>query len=342
MELAGERWGAIVLDESTRIKNPKAQITQLCVAGFRLARHRFVLSGLPAPEGALDFFPQFQFQTGQFLGVSNYWAFRHRYFVQMGYDWVPRAGTRALVKAEVGHRAFSLSRKEAGFYLPKVYERRYVEPTSEQTRLQTKAMKEFALDTKQTNWTVVVQTWLAQLAGGFAEGKHVGGGRKLSELVSLLLGDLLRSRVLVFARFNAELAYLARGLESASIRNHIIDGGTHPEKRQQIVEAFRAGSVDVLLLQIKVARFGLDLSAADAVIYYSNSYSLEDRVQSEDRAIHPQKMEPVLYVDLCTRGTVDEDAIRLLQEKRAEAKHFTSNLVRAFQERAKRCLFSSR
>jgi SNF2 family DNA or RNA helicase len=61
--------------------------------------------------------------------------------------------------------------------------------------------------------------------------------------------------------------------------------------------------------------YGITLTAANTVVYYSNSYSLEQRLQSEDRAHRIGQKNPVLYVDLVTPGTVDIKIVLALAKK---------------------------
>jgi SNF2 family DNA or RNA helicase len=61
--------------------------------------------------------------------------------------------------------------------------------------------------------------------------------------------------------------------------------------------------------------YGLTLTAANNVIYYSNSYDLEKRLQSEDRAHRIGQHKPVTYVDLIAEKTVDEKIIKALRKK---------------------------
>jgi SNF2 family DNA or RNA helicase len=65
----------------------------------------------------------------------------------------------------------------------------------------------------------------------------------------------------------------------------------------------------------KTASTGLTLTSASSVIYYSNSYSLEDRLQSEDRAMRIGQKKNVVYRDLVARNTVDEKIIKALRSK---------------------------
>jgi SNF2 family DNA or RNA helicase len=60
------------------------------------------------------------------------------------------------------------------------------------------------------------------------------------------------------------------------------------------------------VIQQKCGRYGLNLACADTAYYFSNSLELEDRVQSEDRLVHPTKTTPANIVDLTTVDTVDE------------------------------------
>ena len=65
----------------------------------------------------------------------------------------------------------------------------------------------------------------------------------------------------------------------------------------------------------KTGGFGLTLTAANTVIYYSNSYDLELRVQSEDRAHRIGQENKVTYVDLLSPGTIDEKIVGALRSK---------------------------
>ena len=334
--LAALEWGSVVFDESTKIKNPQAQITKLSTRSFkRVLGGRYLLTGMPAPEGPLNFFSQFQFQTGAFLGFKNYWSFRGALFMPTGYgghDWQPKRETRQKVKEDVRRRAFCLTRKECKVGSKKIYTSRYVDATPDQRRLAKKAVEEYALDESDTKWGIVVQTWLAQIAGGFAEDKQVSNA-KTSELLSLVKGELADQQVVVFYRFNRELNHCLLALKKAGVSCASITGEHSPEQRKLIRRDFQSNSIRVVLLQVKVARYGLDFSSASTVVYYSNAYSCEDRAQSEDRVVHPTKEEPLLYIDLITKGTVDEDVVTVLRDKRMEAQSFTQRLFAAFIRR---------
>ena len=69
------------------------------------------------------------------------------------------------------------------------------------------------------------------------------------------------------------------------------------------------------MLVTQTGGYGITLTAASNVIYYSNSYDLEKRLQSEDRAHRIGQHKPVTYVDLIAEKTVDEKIIKALRKK---------------------------
>ena len=65
----------------------------------------------------------------------------------------------------------------------------------------------------------------------------------------------------------------------------------------------------------KTGGYGLTLTAANTVIYYSNSYDLELRLQSEDRAHRIGQENKVTYIDLISPKTIDEKIVTALRNK---------------------------
>lgn len=327
-------WDLVVLDESARIRNPKAKVTKVCTRGFRNVPHRVILSGLPAPESPLNYVEQFRFLDGQFMGFKNYWSARDRLFNQWGYDLVPKKGTKERIKRYVHEHAFVLTRKQAGLGNVKVYEKREVETNALQRRLTKQVLDTYTLKHKATRHKIVAVQWLAQIASGIVCGRLVSKA-KLNELVELLKGELAEERVLVFYRYNAQLYGTHVFLAKHGLNSRVITGGTPVDERDRIRHQFQKGNVRILLLQINCAKYGLDLSKASAAIYFSNSYSAEARYQSEDRIEHPSKKSPLLYIDLQSRQTIDEEIVKALREKKVSSAYFASKVLEQFLGRNK-------
>lgn len=328
-----EQFDTVIVDESSRIKNPKAMITKLVTTAFRGADHRAILSGLPAPESPLDYVEQFRFLYGRFMRAKNFWVFRSRNFQAVDYEWVPNPGTRQAIKAEVARLAFVMSRREAGIGSKKIYSRRYIEPTKAQTDLADQVEGEFRLGQTETKYSLVIHSWLGRIAGGHGEDWNTISDRKGREVVNLLEGELRREPALVLFRFNAELRLVAGMLRRARIPFVWITGETDPDERHARRLIFQKGRARVALLQIKVCKYGLDFSRSSTAIYYSNSFSLDERKQSEDRIIHPLKKDPLLYIDLITRDSVDESVSEALRIKEADSRWFLRKFFQLERER---------
>jgi len=329
-EIKDHHWDAVVLDESTRIRNPKAGITKYCLASFNDVQRKAILTGLPDPEGPMDYFCQMAFLHGSFMGSHNFWMFRHKHFTTdaKGWEWRPRTGAVDAIKREVHGLAYRLSRSKANIGSKKLYQKRIVEMNAPQAKAYRQVKDEFEYEGKETKWVVSQITWLARIAGGFdPEGLIHLSTRKLDELCRLLKEDLQNEQVVVWFRFNAELMAAVQRLNELGIKVGYITGKIDKRDRPPIVKDFQSNKVRVLAMQVKCGRFGLDCSSADTAIYYSNPYDGEDRAQTEDRIVHPNKTKPLLLIDLITQGSIDEDVIRILKKKRVSSRQFMRDLI---------------
>ncbi len=94
-------------------------------------------------------------------------------------------------------------------------------------------------------------------------------------------------------------------------------GETPQDERQTIVEEFQDESTPLRFFvgQPRTGGYGITLTAANTVIYYSNSYDLEIRLQSEDRAHRIGQTNKVTYIDLVSPDTIDEKILIALKSK---------------------------
>lgn len=335
-ELIRVPWSAVILDESTRIKNPKAQVTKTLL---RLddTPARAILTGLPNPEGPMDYFTQMAFVTGRgFMGFHNFWAWRDALFVPVGYDWVPRRGVRERIKDEVAKHAFVMTRKQAKVGSVLVHEKRVVEMNAAQRVAWRDIKKNFKFGDVETKSAGTQHVWLQRVAGGFSPDRaspEVISSAKFDELVELLRGDLRGESVVVWFHFNEELAFVYHGLKEAGFSVTALLGSTPKGKRPSRIRKFQRGVAQIICVQEALGQYGLDLSVADTEVYYSNSWSYELRSQSQDRIIHPRKTHPLLSIDLITKGTTDEDVVDTLRDKRVDAQSFTSTLLTKIRNR---------
>jgi len=306
----------IILDESTRIKNPKSQIVKVLDKNSRHIPYRAVLSGCPAPEGPLDYYQQFHFLSGEFLGCKNYWNFAAKWFRSGLTQWelLPSKTFKKALPLELEQKAFTLTRKQVKLGPEKIKEKYDVTLPKQIQEIYKEALIAYRLGTKSTEQKIVLMQMLSILTGGFH--KEYPHDAKTSLLTSILKTELKDEQVVIWCAFNAEVEGITVLLRKYFKNAAFVTGEVSLKQRKLLVEQFQKGEFKYLVAQIKCAKFGLDLSAADTAIYYSNQYAMEDRLQSEDRILSTEKKEPLLYVDLVARNTVDEHVINLLEKKR--------------------------
>jgi SNF2 family DNA or RNA helicase len=332
-DIAYYPWDFVGLDESTKIANPQAQISKILTDGFRYSHHRGILTGLISPESELQIFNQMKFVFGSFMGYRNYWKFRDDlFYLRWDGKWVPQAGVRSQIKKELHRLCFIKTRKQANMGNEVVQSTRYVEMTPQQKKIYKQVEKEYAYavlaedgekseEERQTSYVITRDLWLRKLSGGFDPDNNCLSEKKIEEIISLLQGDLVGEKVVIWCAFRHEVTHVAEFLKRKGIHSEILLGGTKLGERRRALNSFKTQKeVSCLIATESSAKFGIDCSHASTCIYYSNEYSCEARNQSQDRIVHPSKTNIPLAIDLVTCGTRDEDVIQALRNKTFSAK----------------------
>jgi SNF2 family DNA or RNA helicase len=328
------QWDAVVLDESTFIKNPRSKVTKFALTKLApCATHRYILTGVPNPEGPQDLWSQFAWLDGAAFGAKTFWQFRERYFAPSMYGVEITPHGEQTVRRMTRHRAFICSRRDAQMPDNSVRERRELELPPQWLKIyqdmHTGFMYELMGETRKTLYAIAAWQWMRQLSGGFADGKLVWTG-KLDELCELLTGELKHEKVVVWFAYNAEV-HAAYQMLKPKIACERITGKTKVEQRRAVLDRFRkrhTHAVRVLLLQQKIAEYGMDLSCSDTAIYYSRHASLLTNRQCGDRIVHVRKQHhTLLHLDLVTKNTTDELLLDALHLKNWRSQRVLDNYV---------------
>ncbi len=344
-EIEDEEFDAVVVDESTIIKNIRAGITRFMVYRFEDVPHRWALSGLPNPEDDMEYWSQIAWVNGgHAFGADNFYQWRNRWFNQpaYGYGYIPLPGVLKEIHESVGERAFVMTRAQAGMEVSKVYERRWLDLPTKLRRSYDTAEREFVLEYgerfhKSTFHRLVTSTWKRQMCDGFLDGRMVWNG-KVKELVYLMREPLERQSVVVWFAYNAGLRKAYRALRKAKISAEMLTGKVRMRDRSKIQRRFQRGRFRVLCAQIKCADRGVDLSRASTAVYFSNSSSCEARVQTEDRIADVDKNETLLYIDLVVRNTVDSDmSFGLTGKKVRSQRSLNASIMHGIRYRSSLC-----
>ena len=335
----------LTVDESTTIKNPSAKRTKILINVGKLAKYRRICSGNPIPNGPLDLYSQSEFLQRNLLGYSNYFAFRNRFAVMQDQKFGQRSfkrvvGYRDLDALKQLMRKFSFIIKKADCLdlPPKVYQTVDVAMGPRQTEAYNKMVQDAYIqleggDQVTAPMVLTQLVRLHQIACGFLKPDHMDEvpfgepNERLSTLLDLL--DQAPGKVIIWASYRHNVRQIVAAISEKYGKESVVDfyGETSDDDRKHARKAFQDpdSTVKYIVSNPASGKFGNTWTQGTTVVYYSNSYNLEDREQSEDRshrigqfgAVHAPGEDPsVLYIDLRVRGTVDDKIIRVLRNKK--------------------------
>jgi SNF2 family DNA or RNA helicase len=319
------------IDESTTIKNPKAKRTKNILSIASRAQYRRILTGSPVTKNPLDLYSQCEFLNEEHLDFTSYYAFRNRYAEMKTLHIAGRSiqvvsGFKNLSELSEQLKTFSYRvLKEDCLDLPeKIYMKREIELSAEQKKIY-KQMKEEALATlngKQiTTMTVLTQLMRLQqiTCGHFVADDGTTQeikSNRLNELLDIL--DEVEGKAIIWAHWQKDIQIIKAALIKRYGPRSVVDyyGLTPQDQRQKNKDAFQNDSkVRFFVGTPQTGGYGITLTAASTVIYYSNGYDLEKRIQSEDRAHRIGQKKSVTYVDILAEDTVDEKIVKSLRKK---------------------------
>ena len=321
----------MAIDESTTIKTPTAKRTKNIVSLGRYAKYRRIMTGSPVTKNPLDLYTQCEFLDTWLLNFTSYYAFRNRYAEMKTLHMHGRSiqvvnGFKNLGELSDKLHAFSYRvLKEDCLDLPdKVYMRRQIKLTKEQNKVYEQMKKEaLAFFNGKRVTTVSALTQLMRLhqitCGHFTAddgSTQVIKNNRISELMDVL--DETEGKAIIWAHYQHDIASIIKEVEKVHGPGSIVDyyGLTPQEERQDNIRKFQNDSKCRFIVGTpQTGGYGITLTQANTVIYYSNGYDLEKRLQSEDRAHRIGQKRSVTYVDLICEETVDEKIVKALRKK---------------------------
>lgn len=146
---------------------------------------------------------------------------------------------------------------------------------------------------------------------------YAASSGKMDMLLDVLPGALEAGhRALIFSQFTRMLRILQRRLEAVGVQCMYLDGDTPPRRRVEMVEQFNAGQGQVFLISLKAGGSGLNLVGADTVIHFDPWWNPAAEDQATDRAHRIGQKSTVTVIRLITRGSIEEQVVRLGARKR--------------------------
>jgi len=327
------RYTMMILDESTTIKNREAKRTKaICKLGT-MAGYKRILTGSPITKSPLDLYTQCSFLSPSLLGFKSFLSFRNRYCMM---EPMPISNDRVIMipkyfinlhELEDKLKSFSFRvRKEDCLDLPeKTYQQRFVDFTLEQKKVY-KQMQEQAfaiIQDKEVSFAnkLTEMLKLHQVCNGFLKTNEgfivkMEDCPKLKELIKVIEeGD---GKFIIWANYIYNIESICNLLKKLYGDKAVVSiyGAVSVEDRTIAVNKFQTDAdVKFFVGNPTTGGYGLTLTAASYVIYFSNSYNLEVRQQSEDRAHRIGQKKNVTYVDILMRNSIDMLIISALKRK---------------------------
>ena len=321
----------IGIDESTTIKNPTAKRTKAILDLAKYSKYRRILTGSPVTKSPLDLFSQCQFLDPWLLNQQSYYAFRTRYAICRKINVSGRqveivVGYRNLGELSEKIKPFSYRvLKDDCLDLPKkTFMKRVIQLTDEQKKLY-KQMKEQALamlnGKMTTTATVITQMMrLHQITCGHFKAdddsvQEVKSNR-LTELMNIL--EEVEGKAVIWAHYRHDIESIYEALEKKYPGETVTYyGDTTTEDRQKAIKEIQNpdSKVRFILGTPQTGGYGITLTGASTMIYYSNGYDLEKRQQSEARIDRIGQERPMTYIDIIAEQTIDEKIVKALRDK---------------------------
>ena len=321
----------MAIDESTTIKTPTARRTKNIIKIGLDAKYKRIMTGSPITKNPLDLYTQCEFLDPWLLDFASYYAFRNRYAemktmhirgrsIQV-VDKFQNLGELSDIVKEFSYRVL----KEDCLDLPpKVFIKRHISLTPDQKRIYEQ-MKEQAIahlnGKVTTTMTVLTQLMrLHQITCGYVTAddgttQQVESNR-LNELMSIL--EDTDGKVIIWANYQLSVGEIIQKIIKVYGKDSYVHyyGLTPQEDRQDFIRKFQNDPKCRFIIGTpQTGGYGITLTEANTVIYYSNGYDLEKRLQSEDRAHRIGQKKTVTYIDLICEDTIDEKIVKALRNK---------------------------
>ncbi|MFJ6926133.1 DEAD/DEAH box helicase [Streptomyces nigra] len=332
--LAAADWGMVVADEAQHVKNPYSATAKALRTIPTPAR--VALTGTPVENNLSELWALLDWTTPGLLGPLKSFRARHARAVENGEDEEAVERLARLV------RPFLLRRRKSDPGIvpelpPKTETDHPVPLTREQAALYEAVVREslIAIETAEgmarRGLVLKLLTSLKQIcdhpalylkedpSGPSGERLAFRSGKLalLDELLDTLLAE--DGSALVFTQYVGMGRLITSHLASRAVPVEMLHGGTPVPERERMVDRFQSGATPVLVLSLKAAGTGLNLTRAGHVVHFDRWWNPAVEEQATDRAYRIGQTQPVQVHRLITEGTIEDRIAEMLASKRALA-----------------------
>ena len=321
----------MAIDESTTIKTPTAKRTKNIIRIGDYAKYRRILTGSPVTKNPLDLYTQCYFLDPYLLDHASYYSFRNRYAIMKtmhvrgrSIQVVHKFQNLSELSNKLQPFSYRVLKEDCLDLPPKNFTKRHIVLTGEQRKIydQMKKTATAVLNGKVTS-TMTVLTQLMRLhqitCGHFTAddgSTQLIPNNRITELMNVL--EETEGKAIIWANYQRDVNQIIKEITSVYGPGSVVDyyGLTPQDERQENIKKFQNGSECRFIVGTpQTGGYGITLTKANTIIYFSNGYDLEKRLQSEDRAHRIGQKKNVTYVDLIAEDTVDEKIVEALRNK---------------------------
>lgn len=339
--LAFKKWGPkfLVCDEAHTLKNYKSKRAKGIAEIADLCEHRYLLSGTPVLNNAMDLFMQFRILDG-YLGSKstfgkNFFSFRHEYFEDQNSMWagkqgyfpkyIPRATAYKRLTQKIDEKTLRVLKKDVLKDLPPmVEEEALVELGVEQQKLYNEMKKNFVAFVKDSlkiedravvaRLAVTKALRLQEILSGYAkiedgEVYRIKENPRIEKLKELLTTIDSTHKIIIWAIFKENYAQIREVCDELGLKYTEIHGDIPNKEKFKNVDYFNNDpECRILIGNPASGGVGVNLIAASYSIYYTRSFKLSDELQSEARNYRKgsEIHEKITKIKIMAPGTLDE------------------------------------
>jgi SNF2 family DNA or RNA helicase len=322
----------MAIDESTTIKNPTAIRSKTIVDLGKHVAFKRILTGSPVTKSPLDLYNQCFFLDPWLLNQQSYYAFRTRYAICKKINVNGRqieivAGYRNLGELSEQLKPFSFRcLKDDCLDLPeKTYMKRVIQLTEEQQKVYDQ-MKKLALAELNGKLTTTVNAItqimrLHQITCGHFKSDDGSTQTLKSNRLDQLLDVLseMEGKAVIWAHYRYDIEVIVGAIKKEYGDKSVVTyfGDTSTDDRQKAIKSIQDPNSPVRFIvgTPQTGGYGITLTGASTMIYYSNGYDLEKRQQSEARIDRIGQMKNMTYIDIIAEKTIDEKIVAALRNK---------------------------
>jgi SNF2 family DNA or RNA helicase len=336
-----------VLDESHRIKSPGTKWSKRLLGSKVAAPYRRVLTGTPVAESPFDIYNQLRFLDGDVwrpYGIQNFAAFKTFFGVwetlytrdERPYPHCVSYRNLEILYKHIHELGSRVTKDEVLDLPPKIYSKRYFELTPAQKRMYKELADDCVVEAACGELTAILAIVkllrFQQICCGYLPASDdddtlvpIPGDNPRLDLLVDICTDLPHQAIL-WARFREDHRLIS-GHKLFRDNCVVVNGEVTGPARDEALDRFKRGDVQFLVASPAAIGMGHTLNMAKTCVYYSNSFSLTDRIQSEDRPHRIGQDDKVHYVDIAATGTVDMRIIDSLRDKRSLSNSLTGDTL---------------